>query len=113
MTGLPELKCTNGRNQNVEDKRSRTNDCRRKPEERHRRDITRCASVTDRRIEKRNQSDCEKQKNEMRRVHVLSCRAESRYLLQQSCRYAIQNGQRFLDFARNDKSGDAQHFLDR
>src|SRR5439155_12415523 len=69
MTGPPELKCTNGRNQNVKDKRSRTNDRRRKPEECHRGDITRCASVTDRRIEESDDADCEKKKNEMRRVH--------------------------------------------
>src|SRR5437867_8280366 len=56
--------------------------------------------MADRRIKKGNQSDGEKKENEMRGVHVLSCRAESRHLS-----VSFRMGKRFLDFARNDKNG--------
>src|SRR5438876_642525 len=56
--------------------------------------------MADRRIKKGNQSDGEKKEDEMRGVHVLSCRAELRHLS-----VSFRMGKRFLDFARNDKNG--------
>jgi hypothetical protein len=66
------LKCADGRNQNVKHKRSRTNDRGSYPEQRHRRDVTRCAGVTDGGIKKRYQADREEKKNEMRGVHEMT-----------------------------------------
>src|SRR5438094_2549680 len=56
--------------------------------------------MAERRIKKGNQSDGEKKEDEMRGVHVLSCRAELRHLS-----VSFRMGKRFLDFARNDKNG--------
>ena len=68
MTSTPELERPDRGNQNVEHKRSRTNDRWRDSEKRHRRDVTRRTSVTDRRVQKGDHADREK-KNEMCRVH--------------------------------------------
>ena len=80
MTGAPELERADGRDENVKDKRSRTNDSRREAEQRHGRDVTRRAGVTNGRIKKCDQPDGEKKENEMSGVHALSRRAESRHL---------------------------------
>ena len=70
MTSTPELERPDRGNQNVEHKRSRTNDRWRDSEKRHRRDVTRRTSVTDRRVQKGDHADREKKKKEMYRVHA-------------------------------------------
>src|SRR6266446_55932 len=122
MTGPPKLKSSDGRNQNVKHKRSWTNDGRRDSEQRHYRNVTRRTCMADRRVKKRDQSDGEKKKNEMRRVHffVMSSRVETSLTLGMPALPPAKSSQRFLDFARNDKNGAvsshsaaAQHFRNR
>ena len=101
MTSTPELERPDRGNQNVEHKRSRTNDRWRDSEKRHRRDVTRRTSVTDRRVQKGDHADREKKKKEMCRVQVVrhsSLIRHSTFVL----RHLLS---RFLDFARNDKNG--------
>ena len=101
MTGAPELKRANGRNQNVKHKRSRPNDCGRDSEKRHGCDVTRRARMAHGRVKKCDQANCKKQKNELRRVQVVrhsSLIRHSTFVL----RHLLS---RFLDFARNDKNG--------
>src|SRR5438132_4123084 len=69
MSGAPKLKGADGGNQNVEHKRSRTNDHGCKPKQRHRRDVTRCAGVANRRIQKSNETDSQKKRSQMCEIH--------------------------------------------
>src|SRR6266576_2779174 len=101
MTGAPELKRANRRNQDVKHQRSWTNNGRSYPEQRHRSDVTRRTRMAHRRVKKRDHPDGEKKKNELRRVQVVrhsSLIRHSTFVL----RHLLS---RFLDFARNDKNG--------
>ncbi len=106
MTSPPELERANRCNENIKNKRSWTNDGRCQPEKGHRRDVTGCPGMTDRRIKKSDQPDCEKKKNQMCRVHA--CHVErSRDISSLTAIPFIvsaKNSQRFLGFGRNDKS---------
>src|SRR2546427_7934148 len=70
MSLAPELKRANGRNEHVKRQRGWSDDGWGDPPKRHHCDITRCSRMTDRRVEKRDETDSEKKQNEMSVVHV-------------------------------------------
>src|SRR5256886_259881 len=70
MSRAPKLKRANGRNENVKRQRGWSDDGWGDPPKRHHCDITRCSRMTDRRVEKRDETDSEKKQNEMSVVHV-------------------------------------------
>jgi hypothetical protein len=71
MTGAPELKRADRRNQDVKHKRSWTNNGRCYSEQRHDCDVTRRTCVAHRRVKKSDHPDGEKKRNEMRCVHLM------------------------------------------
>src|SRR5438105_1708322 len=70
MSRAPKLKRANGRNENVKRQLGWSDDGWGDPPKRHHCDITRCSRMTDRRVEKRDETDSEKKQNEMSVVHV-------------------------------------------
>jgi hypothetical protein len=70
MASPPKLKRADDCDENVEHERSRSNDCGCESKQSHRRDVAGRARVSDRRIEKRDQSDREAKESEVCRVHL-------------------------------------------
>src|SRR3989441_4097906 len=70
MSRAPKLKRANGGSENVKHQRGWSDDGWGDPPKRHHCDITRCSRMTDRRVEKRDETDSEKKQNEMSVVHV-------------------------------------------
>jgi len=80
MAGPPKLKRRDQRNQDVQYQCGRADGCSRHSKQGHHRDVTGSARMPDAGIKEGDDADSEKQENEVRDVHSLSCRAKSRHL---------------------------------
>ena len=111
ISGPPELERANGRDQDVENEGCGPDESRGETAERHHRDVTGSARVTDRRIKESNNRDPGEEQNQMRIIHVhgfvLRMRAfldkERRSRRVRRLRAAVSKA-RFLGFAEQNGS---------